>query len=45
MRYCKAMRDGGLTMMVNPFYGARGGLFNGSWPACAYLALSELCGM
>ena len=45
MRYCRGMRDGGLTMVVSPFNGARGGLFNGSWPSCAYIALAELCGM
>lgn len=43
LRYCTAMRDGGLTMMVSPFTGARGGMFNGSWPSCAYIALANLC--
>jgi len=41
-RYCTAMKDGGIAFMMNPFYGSRGG-FGGSWPACAYAVLAELC--
>jgi len=42
-RYCTAMKDGGLSLLVNPFSGARGA-FGCSWPACAYIALAQLCG-
>ena len=41
-RYCQAMKERGLSMIVNPFSGpmmASGG----SWPACAYTILSTIC--
>jgi putative NADH-flavin reductase len=41
-RYCKAMKDGGLTFLMNPFKGSFGG-FAGSWAACAYVILAGLC--
>jgi putative isomerase len=43
MRYCTTMRDGGIAMLINPLAGARGPGFSGSWPACAYVALANLC--
>ncbi len=43
MRYCTAMRDGGISMLINPLAGVRGPSFSGSWPSCAYVALANLC--
>ncbi len=43
MRYCAALRDGGLATFVNPFFGARGSILHGSWASCAYIALANLC--
>ncbi len=43
MRYCMAIRDGGISMMINPLAGVRGPGFSGSWPSCAYVALANLC--
>ena len=43
MRYCNAIRDGGISMMINPLGGMRGMSFSGSWPACAYITLANLC--
>ncbi len=43
MRYCTAIRDGGISMLINPLAGIRGPGFSGSWPSCAYIALANLC--
>ena len=43
LRYCTAIKDGTFAMVLDPFSGARGAGFSGSWPATAYLALADLC--
>ena len=43
LRYCTAIKDGGFAMVMDPFAGARGAGFSGSWPATAYIALADLC--
>jgi hypothetical protein len=41
-RYCQAVKDGGFSLLINPFRGARGG--GGTWAACAYIFLADLLG-
>ena len=41
-RYCQAVKDGGFSLLINPFRGALGG--GGTWTAAAYIFLADLLG-
>lgn len=41
-RYCQAMKDGGISMLMSPFMGSMGA-FGGTWPACAYIIMAGIC--
>jgi DNA-binding LacI/PurR family transcriptional regulator len=39
--YCKALRDMGPAMLINPFKGT-GGPLGGSWAPCAYMIMAAI---
>lgn len=43
LRFCTSMKDGNFRLIIDPFRGTFGPGASGSWPACAYVALADLC--